>query len=485
MKYSEFLKRFPVRNGVRQNRIELACLLHREFRRTWIYPYDDSVFRLDLDEILDFVAGGVHEEDVQDVLRLGRFEFRLPFCRLVDGGMHESSSTVKIEEAGRVSSVKAGKLLRRLILWEEYDVLFPEQLSVALCERFAALWKAEAEARRHQLVLDDDFEAIYDSSNYAGEIHSCMSNRGLHGFYNNSVKAKAASLRNRDGEILARCVVFTEVNMNDGRVLRLAERQYAVGDNQVYKKALVNRLIEAGAIDGYKDFNASYDDAYSFRRCDGKPFSAEEMEDSFVTCDFSESRVVSYQDSFKEYNPQEGRAYLNDGGWLTTTSGRLPESEPEPETAVFHDGVRRRVDEGVFIPRYSHYALPEQAVEVDGRMELKADVVFCPVCGRPHVSGLVAGRTNPRCCGQFWDSMLGWIPLAWAHEMMSAGAYGTYVHAVDTITGDFTYGYSCVKVAATIVGVSYSWRARVEALLQYEEYERNLRRRRLEMLGET
>ena len=45
-----------------------------------------------------------------------------------------------------------------------------------------------------------------------------MVDKGFHYFYKDAVKAKAAYLEDENGKIIARCIIFTEVYDEDGKV---------------------------------------------------------------------------------------------------------------------------------------------------------------------------------------------------------------------------------------------------------------------------
>ncbi len=54
-----------------------------------------------------------------------------------------------------------------------------------------------------------------------------MVDKEQHSFYENAVNASAAYLENEEGKIIARCIIFNEVKDQDGKIWRLAERQYS------------------------------------------------------------------------------------------------------------------------------------------------------------------------------------------------------------------------------------------------------------------
>lgn len=234
----------------------------------------------------------------------------------------------KNTENGRVFKMKSGKFLRKVM--EECGFLgeVPEQISTWVCEEFATRWQSYAAGRlpNYELHVDDDFNKIYDGDECTGNFHSCMVGKGYDSFYANCVDAKAAYLTNADGYVVARCIVFTNVKDDEtGEKLRLAERQYSSDGDLVLQRVLVDKLIAAGEIDGYKQVGAGCHDSNSFVSNTGESW----YDRSFsIPCVIDmEDDYVSYQDSFKWWNMSENKAYNyrpeRFDGMLDTTGGRV------------------------------------------------------------------------------------------------------------------------------------------------------------------
>lgn len=215
-------------------------------------------------------------------------------------------------ENGKVFKMKAGKMFNHIM---ENNKLFdemPEQIKRWLSEEWVGAWNEYANSVINpgdcNLHVDDDFEAIYSSDRYAnGDFHSCMVDDGQWKFYRDAVKAKAAYTTDEDGNILARCILFTEVR-EDGsdKIWRLAERQYSVDSNLGLQRQLVRKLIDGGYIDGYKSVGASCHDANDFVDNDGKDLSGKKFS---IVCNLYRGDVLSYQDSFKWYDEENHVAY--------------------------------------------------------------------------------------------------------------------------------------------------------------------------------
>ncbi len=188
------------------------------------------------------------------------------------------------------------------------------------------------------LLVDHDFAEIYSGEACAPGMNSCMIDRGFHNFYRDSVKAKAARLIDEDGIILARCVIFTEVHDEDDKIWRLAERQYAKDQSDILKRALVDALIKAGEIDGFKQVGADCGSSRAFVDVEGNSLSHKKFR---IECNLDWEDSLSYQDSFKYYSLDRNVAFnFFDADYsynLDTTNGQLEDEDSETYYAEFQD----------------------------------------------------------------------------------------------------------------------------------------------------
>jgi len=229
---------------------------------------------------------------------------------------------------GKVYRMRAGKFYKRLILESELGRSLPEQVLNWLCEEFAAHWSSYVTRQlpNYTLHVDDNFKRIYsygfiNEGMYActSDFNSCMMDDDQYIFYQQSVKAKAAYLTNENNRVIARCVIFTDVYDECGKKWRLAERQYAEGQRDLYKRCLVDALIDGGYIDAYKQVGVDCHHTTSYVDIEGKSLSNKEFHiecnlNFSVDCDDAwdykeDCRILSYQDSFKFYNYKEKIAY--------------------------------------------------------------------------------------------------------------------------------------------------------------------------------
>lgn len=246
-------------------------------------------------------------------------------------------------EDNRVYKMKAGKFLKALILETEFGQRLPEQVILYLCEDFTQEWEVftRRQLPENTLHVDDDFRKIYSGKDCEGNFCSCMTSRGLHTFYRDAVDAKAAYLTNAEGKVIARCVIYSECIDEDGKVWRLAERQYSTDCNDVLKRALVDALIQGGHIDGYKQVGYDCHNSRGFVDLEGHSL---EYKKFHIKCDLGEDDTLSYQDSFKWYDIKNRIAYNYDDDdtrydyCLDTTEGSIYGDSDEPDVYdSYHD----------------------------------------------------------------------------------------------------------------------------------------------------
>lgn len=240
-------------------------------------------------------------------------------------------------KTGKIFKMKAGKLYRHLILETGFGKTLPEQVIICLCEEFAAKWQTFTMNRlpKHRLHVNRNFERIYSSECCEGDFCSCMVDKGYHGFYENSVNASAAYLENEEGKVIARCIIYNEVEDQDGKIWRLAERQYSSGNSEILKRALVDALVKENHIDGYKKVGAGCHEARNFVDVEGNSLSDKRFR---ISCDLDWDDDLSYQDSFKYYNDSTRVADNYEEGclFLDVTEGSLNNADDDHPYDDYH-----------------------------------------------------------------------------------------------------------------------------------------------------
>lgn len=343
--YEEFKVLFGVvehGNGVksRKNKILLACLKDRKLLHWWLsfkdrcdrthreYLYEnyDYLCATSMDDLKHFAMKMMNHFVYNDVCCMNVpyycIEFNdLPY-KFYSSSMRLDSfngicadrdtKAVRYEnvEREKVFKMKAGKFITRCI--EECSITrdyMPEQLKRWIGEEFAREWQVFAEQRctdRFTLHVDDNFKDIYDSGRCYGDFGSCMTDKDQHTFYRDAIEAKAAYITDEHGWIVARCIVYTDVIDENCNHYRLAERQYSTGQDNVLKQILVDKLIKAGEIDGYKRVGVDCHDNKNFVRNDGSSMRDLVLH---IDCCLEAGDTLSYQDSFIYYNLDEQISY--------------------------------------------------------------------------------------------------------------------------------------------------------------------------------
>ena len=352
--YEEFKDMFGIikhGNGAcsRKNRILLAYIRNRRLlheaieTNNYVLLHISSMAELKKTITRAIIISGHSDMSLRYVLELdGEFFYSRNFETdelkgLCKDGDTRSIRYINHENGGKVFKMKAGKLYRSLILETEFGRTLPEQIVTYLCEEFSADWQVYTHGRlpKNKLHVDKDFERIYSSDCCKGDFHSCMVDRKLHYFYTNSVDASAAYLINEEGKVTARCVIYNKVTDQDGKIWRLAERQYATDENNTLKRALIDALIKGGHIDGYKKVGVGCGDARAFVDLEENSLSDRKFR---IKCDLDWDDTLSYQDSFKWYNHSEETAdnYGNGDIALDITDGSLNGEEEYDDFHEYH-----------------------------------------------------------------------------------------------------------------------------------------------------
>lgn len=342
--YEEFNELFGIQhhaNGVksRKNKILLAYIKDKRLLHEAVTTGDFSLLHISSmaelkQKITERIAASAKDDDgLPYEVHIKGLVFKSALYRTDDAngicedGDFRSIRYVNIEN-GRVFKMKIGKFYRKIIEESKFGRSLPAQVITYLCEEITQDWQVHVMGcvPSNRLFVNNDFGRIYNSEECLGDFGSCMVNRHLHGFYEDAVDASAAYLENEEGKIIARCIVFNEVEDQDGRVWRLAERQYSSEGSELLKRALVDALIKGGHIDGYKQVGAGCGDSRAFVDNEGNSLSHLELS---ISCHLDYGDTLSYQDSFKSYDDYSNKATNYGVGDidLSTTNGSIEEED--------------------------------------------------------------------------------------------------------------------------------------------------------------
>ena len=219
-------------------------------------------------------------------------------CVRVDG-----KDGLRLIRDEHIYGVKFGKMFNTINATIPEARRVPQHILNYAVELFAYKWRSEHVICEYELHVDEDFEAIYDTSVDMG---SCMNGNGNWEFYRDAVDASACYLTDKDGEIVARAVRFNKVkDTKTGEVYRLLERQYSEHGRLDLKQMLVDKMVAAGEIDGYKVVGANYDDRRKFVSVGGEDWSDKRFK---IDCTLERGDAISFQDSFAYYDEDAQQA---------------------------------------------------------------------------------------------------------------------------------------------------------------------------------
>ena len=218
-----------------------------------------------------------------------------------------------------------------------------------------------------------------------------------------------------------------KVKDKDGKIWRLAERQYSSGGNDILKRALIDALIKGKYIDGYKKVGASCNEPNAFVDVDGNSLSSKRFT---IDCDLGWDETLSYQDSFKWYDIDKRIAdnYENGNLDLGTTEDCLDNSEREYDD---YHGYYCEETSLVYVNGREYFCNTNDLsdfvwVESEYEYHHIEDVETCPECSSPNMlfkasetSGAGSADSNAGASTSFVNSDI-FISRAVADSRVSA-----------------------------------------------------------------
>lgn len=517
--YEEFKQIFGVvehENCVksRKNKILLACLKDRKLLHWWLmFKERAEIHEADAKILHD--ADYLHATNMGDLKRFAKmllndavflhhlwythvdFPNPLSFRRgfgwmlrhhtlgldefkgLCTDGDTKAIRYINTERDNRVFKMKAGKFVSRCIEDDFLADVMPEQMKRWIGEEFAREWQSFAEqhvdVNRYKLHVDRNFSDIYDSDRCAGNFDSCMTDKDQWYFYRDAIDCSAAYLTDANDNIVARCIVYNHVTDEDGNVYRLAERQYATGQDNVLKQILVDKLIAGGYIDGYKRVGVDCHDNRNFVANNGDSLSNKIFS---IECNLKSGDTLSYQDSFVYFDIEESRAYNGDVGSCYI---KLDTTEETFEYGKWSEwnGCYINEDDAYFDEYYEDYVYQSDL----------ADAIFCgqriAICSeRAAQSALFAWSEHEtayifldECCYVNWEDdyfLSGDCVEDWNGAMQYEGncnwseCVAGYVHKNESFYSNYEQDYipKCMAIYSTITGDHYCCK---ESMLEHEK----------------
>lgn len=410
--YEGFKSRFGIMvhgNGTksRRNKILLNYIknpaLIREARITGDYSLLHISNMTDLKKVMfeHIMDSGIHTPDLRYEVKLIGYTFWSSKYEtdsnkgLCEDGDFKACRYINHDNNGKIFKMKAGKFIRALIQETPFGRTLPEQVLIYLQECFVQDWQTFSmnTLPKNHLFVNQNFRRIYDSHQCTGDFHSCMVDRNLHTFYRDAVDASAAYLQNEEGQVIARCIIYNIVHEEGSdKIWRLAERQYSTEQNDILKRALVDALIREGKIDGYKQVGFDCHNSRGFVDLEGNSLEHRRF---WIVCNLETYDTLSYQDSFKWYDYQNGKAYNYEKGsydyCLDTTEGSIDgySEDDEDDYDETHDEFHDEYGDFDIVSVYYNGEWMtcnenrlDEFIYIDGTGWVHKDNVSeCPVCG--------------------------------------------------------------------------------------------------------
>jgi len=381
-------------NHLKNKKLLRYCIKTGDFSLLWINNMADLKKKL-IEAIKKDGKDKKYEVQlINDIFHSDTYETDNRLGRCEDGDL--SAIRYYNHERNQAVKMKAGRFHRKIVEETEIGKILNDSTKIWLCgEEFTRDWNSYvlSSLPETKLHVDDDFRRIYSSSQLKGCFHSCMTDKGYHVMFRDSVKAKAAYLTDDSNLIIARCVIFTDVLDESGNKWRLAERQYSTDTNLVLQRVLIDKLIEGNYIDGYKQIGAACSDASGFVDNDGNSLSHKKFR---INMDLDKYSPCQYMDSFKWYDFSKGIAYnYEDSNWdytLDFTAGSIERDEDDYGDENYDSYHDEFVDEDV-VTVFVHgrtETCDEDWLEdfemIDGCYFHKDDVRMCATCGKYFVT---------------------------------------------------------------------------------------------------
>lgn len=200
----------------------------------------------------------------------------------------------------------------------------PDVVKNRVIECFSIAWTAYADGGEFTLHIDKNFHAIYSSDECDGNFHSCMTDMGFETFYEAIPEANACYITNEDGLIVARAILWNDVDGGNGNRYRLLDRLYSTDQNERLQTILLNKVLAEQKCDLYKPVGCACSDATDILTADGVCFDGVLR----IWYDLEPMEYVPYLDTFKYYSENGNFAtndeYIEYDYNLTGTGGENP-----------------------------------------------------------------------------------------------------------------------------------------------------------------
>jgi hypothetical protein len=255
----------------------------------------------------------------KEYLSLNEREYLLSFAK--EGDPSLSNFSVSEEGEKYIAYERNGHHLHRSAAALYKDALrsicgniVPEVVANRAGELFADEWKAYAlsfEKDKFKLVIDESFEEIYSSENCLGNFGSCMEDSGFETMYHAFDGAKACSLRDSQGFVVARAILWEHVyDSRGGGYYVYLDRQYSSDGRRDLKELLIRRVeLYKGKSSPFLYKPSDCSCTYSCNICTSKGDRFVNAEWLRVESSLTADDTVCYMDTFKYLDLSNGNCY--------------------------------------------------------------------------------------------------------------------------------------------------------------------------------
>lgn len=228
------------------------------------------------------------------------------------------------------------------------DGVIPNSVANRAAELFADEWKAFVckQQGEYKLVINDDFDALYDSELCKGDFHSCMTDTGYEVAYMDFDGAQACYLEDKAGYIVARAILWSKVRsrLTPNKTYIYLDRQYSSDGRRDLREVLIDKvktyLDEKGQLDGflYKPSDCSCTDALNIWDRSDCRIKEDFASSLYVRSELVADSTVCYMDTFKYLDLNSGVVSTSEQSpndvCLETTDGQI---ELNQEWSEFED----------------------------------------------------------------------------------------------------------------------------------------------------
>lgn len=304
------------KNGVRQRKNNIVYQYFKESFLNLYKVHHDLKFAFEKAIKLN-TAADVFNEMCQVVFKQDASNSRIisgfgEYVLLNDGICLDGNTTtsVRYKRGDHIYKMKIGKYVNKAIDYRSSELFWANNpiLRIFFTEEITERWKQARlkEASLH-IVVDTDFEKSYSSNTRPDgqeNFNSCMDDHDNWNFYSTYPELfKTVRLEDSDGLVYARAILVNCKSVEDDSKHTYLERIYC--NKRAYKDLMFAKAKEEGIFDLYKDLDASCHESTRINDLQDNKIKY----DVYIKLNLDNGDYMSYQDTFKYYDTDSGKAY--------------------------------------------------------------------------------------------------------------------------------------------------------------------------------